>query len=93
MVHGEHQPAGKGVAVDQRHGGHRIRQEAAEQGVQNALQEADGAGGTLELEPVAVELLDAARADDDARRLPALDDVEREKQGVADGRGETVVRG
>lgn len=88
---GEHEAAGKGVAVDQGHGGHGVREQAAPQRVEQRP-EARGGDGVGEVEAVAEELGDATGGDDDARCVGAeLDGVEGREDGLAHGRGEAVV--
>lgn len=94
VVHGEHEPAGKGVAVEHGNGGHGERQEPVEQGVQRVLGEARRADGQVQVQAVGVKLGDGRRRDHHARRarLEQLDLVERAQHGAAEGRRQPVVR-
>lgn len=85
MHHDQHQPAREGMAIDQRDGRHRVRQDPPPQGVQALGKEAGRKRGMLEIQAVAVELLDAGGCDDDAGGVAGFDDVEGEEEGLAEG--------
>lgn len=91
VVHGHHQAAGEGVAVDEGDRGHGVGEEAREQAVQAVRPEAVDGLRVVEVEPVGVELGDAGRRHQHARRVAELDYVERRQHRLAEGRRQPVV--
>lgn len=94
VVHGEHQPARKGVAIDPRDGGHGIAQQAPVQRPQGVDPEplVPDARGVREVQAVGVEFGNGRGGDDAAGgEARELDEVEGDEEGAAAGGGEAVV--
>lgn len=72
-------------------GGECVRQQPAPERVQALGEEGLALDRRLVIQPVAVELGDGGRADDDAGRVARLEDVEGEQEGGAEGGREAVV--
>lgn len=95
MVHGEHEAAGEGVAVDPGDSRHGVRQEAAverpEAGDPVLVADLDGVG---QVEAVREKLGQRRRCYDNAGgQAREFDQVEGCEEGLAEGRGEAVVWG
>lgn len=94
MMHSQHQPSRKRMAIQHRDRRHRERQEAQEELVERGGQEGRVGQGVFQVEAVGVELWDGGGGEDDAAGVGAeFEDVEGGEEGGVEGCGEAVVGG